>query len=245
VSEIAYDASAGPVRDDLTASQRRAWKRLAEPGAWWSGAERVAIAAETRQAGACRLCRERRDSPSAGAVSGEHDGLGGLPKAAVEAIHRIVTDHGRLSRSWFERIRAAGLDEGAYVELIGVVTTVVSIDSFCRGLGVPPHALPRSEPGEASRYRPPGATPGEAWVATIGFRGARGAEADLYDGRPTANVLAALSLVPDEVRTLKDLSAAHYLSPEQMVDLGAGRSLDRAQMELIAARVSVLGECFY
>jgi hypothetical protein len=47
------------------------------------------------------------------------------------------------------------------------------------------------------------------------------------------------------VRTLKDLSAAHYLSPEKMVDLTAGRSLDRSQMELIAGRVSALNECFY
>jgi hypothetical protein len=82
-------------------------------------------------------------------------------------------------------------------------------------------------------------------VPTIGFLRARGAEADLYDGKPTGNVMTALSLVPDEVRTLKDLSAAHYLSPEKMIDLGAGRSLDRAQIELIAARVSVLNECFY
>jgi AhpD family alkylhydroperoxidase len=30
-----------------------------------------------------------------------------------------------------------------------------------------------------------------------------------------------------------------------MMDLGAGRALDRAQMELIAGRVSALNECFY
>ena len=245
MSDISYEASPAPVRDDLTASQQRAWKSLAEPGAWWTGAERVAIAAETRNARSCRLCNERRAALSAGAVSGEHDEIGGLPKAAVEAIHRITTDHGRLSKAWFEQTLAAGLEDGQYVEIVGVVVTIVSIDSFCRGMGLPPHPLPEAVPGEASRYRPSGATPGDAWVPTIGFLRARGPEADLYDGKPTGNVIAALSLVPDEVRTLKDLSATHYLSPDKMLDLTAARSLDRAQIELVAARVSVLNECFY
>jgi hypothetical protein len=245
VTEISYEASPVPVREDLTASQRRAWKRLAEPGAWWTGAERVAIAAEARNARSCRLCRERQTALSASAISGEHEGLGSLSGAAVDSIHRITTDHGRLSKVWFEQNRAAGIEAGPYVEIVGIVTTVVSIDSFCRGLGLPPHPLPTPVAGEPSRYRPAGATTGNAWVPTITFLRARGAEADLYDGRPTGNVMTALSLVPDEVRTLKDLSATHYLSPEKMIDLGAGRSLDRAQMELIAARVSVLNECFY
>jgi hypothetical protein len=35
------------------------------------------------------------------------------------------------------------------------------------------------------------------------------------------------------------------MPPEQMLDLGAGRTLDRAQLELVAGRVSALRECFY
>jgi hypothetical protein len=57
--------------------------------------------------------------------------------------------------------------------------------------------------------------------------------------------MRAMSLVPDEVRGLVDLSAAHYLAPTAMMDLSAGLSLDRAQIELIAGRVSALNECFY
>ena len=49
----------------------------------------------------------------------------------------------------------------------------------------------------------------------------------------------------DLVRGLVDLSAAHYLAPTAMMDLSAGLSLDRAQIELIAGRVSALTECFY
>ncbi len=58
-------------------------------------------------------------------------------------------------------------------------------------------------------------------------------------------MIRALSLVPDAVRQLQDLSAAHYLRPAEMIDLTRGRSIDRAQMELVAGRVSALSECFY
>jgi alkylhydroperoxidase family enzyme len=79
----------------------------------------------------------------------------------------------------------------------------------------------------------------------IPARGARGPEADLWPPGRTPNVLRALSLVPDEVRGLKDLSAAHYLPMEQVIDVRAHRLLSRAQMELVAARVSALNECHY
>ena len=85
-----------------------------------------------------------------------------------------------------------------------------------------------------------------AWVPTISGRAAKGPEADLYDGMPAGNVLAALSLVPDEVRQLFDLSAVHYLPHDEMMDFGSTqRALSRAQIELIAGRVSALNECFY
>ena len=74
---------------------------------------------------------------------------------------------------------------------------------------------------------------------------ATGLESDLFDGRMTGNVMRALSLVPDELRGLKDLSAAQYLPMNKVMSMDTGRTLDRAQMELIASRVSALNECFY
>ncbi len=126
-----------------------------------------------------------------------------------------------------------------------MVVTVLSIDRFCRALGIPVRTLPEPVPGEPSRYRPPGALPEDAWVPMIKESRAQGREAGLYPTPRTGNVIRALSLVPDEVRGLLDLSAAHYLSSEQMLDLDAGRSLDRRQIELVAGRVSALNECFY
>jgi len=245
MSRFSYADAPVAVRDDLPAAHRRAWRRLAAPGAWWTGEERVAIAAEVRNAVRCGLCRRRKAALSPHAEEGEHDDLGALPDAAVDVIHRVVTDPGRLSKAWFEKTLASGLGDAPYVEIIAVVVTVVSIDSFCRGLGVAAQPLPEPDPGEPSRRRPPAARPGGAWVAMIPQRRGAGPDADLYGGGRAVNVMRALSLVPDEVRGLNELGAAHYLAAERMMDLRAGRALDRAQMELIAGRVSALNECFY
>jgi len=235
-----------PVREDLRESHREAWRRLASPGSWWSGGERVAIAAEVRAARDCALCTARKGALSQSAVAGVHDGPGELPGAAIEVIHRLTTDSGRLSKSWFDRVRADGLDEGAYVEIVGVTVTVVSIDSFCRGIGVPLHDLPEPLEGEPSRYRPAAACDDGAWVPMLPNRRARGDEADLWTTLGTGNVIRAMSLVPDEVRTLNLLSASHYLSMEQMTDLRKGREgITREQIELLAGRVSALNQCFY
>jgi hypothetical protein len=246
MQNISYSAALVPVRADFAAAHTRFWKRLASPGAWWSGAERVAIAAEGRQAWHCTLCQARQKALSPAAVDGQHNQLGALPDAAVEAIHRVVTDPGRLSRQWFQVVLAAGLSAEQYVEIIGTLVAMISIDRFCRGIAVPLHPLPEPQPGAPSHYRPPGALQEDAWVPTIPADRATGAEAGLYGGTAAGNVTRAMSLVPDEVRTLFDLSAAHYLPMGQVLDPSASSgTLNRMQMELIAGRVSALRQCFY
>ena len=244
MSQISYDGAAVPVREDIPQAESLIWEQLARPGNWWTGAERVAIAGEVRKARECSLCSERKQALSPEAVQGPHDSIGVLPEAAVDLVHRVVTDSGRLSKSWFERTLASGLTDAQCVEIIGVVVAVVSIDSFCRALGVPLHRLPESQPGAPSRYRPPGAELEGAWVPMIQPSKLSPHEADLYRGR-TGNVIRAMSLVPDAVRMMKTLSAAHYLEVEDVGRPSVGRSLARSQMELLAGRVSALNECFY
>jgi len=242
-----YDDAALPVRDDLVAAHRRTWDYLARPGAWWTGAERVAIAAEVRRAPACALCRARKDALSPYAVPGTHDSGGGaLPETAVDVVHRVVTDPARLARPWCEAAQAE-LGDGRYVELVGVLVSVLSIDAFDRGVGRPAEPLPAPRAGAPARRRPPAAVRDEAWVAMIPAAGLTAAERDLWTMRHPPNVLRALSLVPDEVRRLQDLSAACYLRVEQVADARAGgaRAISRPQMELLAGRVSALNECFY
>jgi hypothetical protein len=184
VQTLSYASAPVPVRRDLIESQSRAWQSIGRPGSWWTGSERVAIAAETRVAQRCALCLARKTALSPAAVGGTHDSPGTLPPAAIDAVHRITTDPGRLTRRWFDEIAAAGLADAAYVELLGVVVTTLGIDAFCRAVGVPPHPLPAPQPGEPGRRRPEGARDEGAWVATIPGDGARGEHADLYAGIP-------------------------------------------------------------
>jgi alkylhydroperoxidase family enzyme len=164
----------------------------------------------------------------------------------VEVVHRIRTDPGRLSRRFYDEAMASGLSDAQYVEIAGLVAQLTGVDSFCRAIGVPLHPLPEPVPGSPTRRRPAGAKPGAAWVPWVEPADAVGTEADLYPRVPRIpNVAKALSLVPAEVHGMADLSAAHYMQMQQVIDVRVHRTLSRAQMELIAGRVSALNQCFY
>lgn len=241
-----YAAAGITVRSDLRDCHGFLLDHVTSPGTWWTGAERRAIAAESRLATTCSFCRERKAALSPNAVQGEHDTTGVLPAAVVDIIHRIRTDPQRLSRAWLDGIVPEILTDTHYVELVGVVTMTAGMDNFARALGVPPFPLPAASAGEPSRQRPPAAKGGTAWVPMIEVEDAVGPEADIYpQGAFVPNIVRALSLVPHEVRALRRSSDAHYVAIEQIGDPTVRRSIDRMQMELVASRVSALNECFY
>lgn len=246
MAAFSYADADHPIRPDIPAAHRRFWERLARPGAWWTGAERVAIARESRNALDCAYCRARKAALSPYTFAGEHEHAGLLPARAVDAVHRVVTDQSRITRAWVDDNDANGLTRAAYVELVGIVVATFSIDEFHRALGLPLEPLPEPQPGGISRYTPAHLSEDIGFVPTIPPEGAVGPEADLW-GQRTANVVRALSLVPDAVRDWRDLGDAQYLSFREMqnFDQPAGRALNRMQIELIAARVSSINECFY
>jgi hypothetical protein len=241
------------MRPALEAAQTEAWRRLGLPGTWWTGAERLAIARECRAAADCGLCAERATALSPLAVPGRHDiAAPSLPPPAIEAIHRIRTDPGRLGENWFLRLREAGLSEEAYVELVSVVAVTVAVDTFRRGSGLAPLALPPAEPGPPSRKRPSGARKGLGWVATLAPENRSGDDPDLYQDQPGprrragANIHRALSLVPGSMIHWWDLLEELYQSGPQMRDYGVDyRAIGHAQIELLAARVAALNRCEY
>jgi alkylhydroperoxidase family enzyme len=247
VSTFDYPNSQDPIRQDLAEAHRRAWAHVAGPGTWLTGAERVAVADETRRARGCGLCAERKAALSPYSVSGEHDHAGLLAAPLVDEIHRVTTDAQRLTRAWHESLLEQGLTVEAYVEALGVAVIVISVDRFHHAMGLAPELLPEPRPGEPSHYRPPGTVSGEAWVPMLDTSQTGPAERELLPriGGRTAHVLRALSLVPDEVRAWFDLSAAQYLGIDKMAGFDTGRAIDRSQVELIAGRVSALNECFY
>lgn len=236
-----------PVREDLCVAYREAWEHLARPGNWWSAAERVAIAAESRNAANCPLCRQRKDPILTYPVEGMHKHLAQLPYAAVDVIHRLIFDKESITGKWINGILNSSLNDGQYVELLGIVVMVFSIDEFHRAIGAALEPLPQPEPGSPDNYRPPNLESETGYVPMIPADGNSGREADLWHTGRTGNVIRAMSLVPDAVRDLMLLSDVQYIDHGEMMAFRpeAGRAIDRMQIELVAGRVSAMNECFY
>jgi len=241
------------MRPALESAQNEAWHRLGSPGTWWTARERLAIAAECRAASDCAFCLTRAASLSPLTVAGHHDvAETSLPAPAIEAIHRIRTDPGRLGETWFLRLRDAGLSEDAYVELVSVVAVTVAVDTFRHGSGLSLLPLPAAEPGAPTRRRPSGARSGLGWVATLSPEDRTENDPDLYLEHPGprrrygANIHRALSGVPNSMIHWWDLLEELYQSSAQMRDYGVDyRAIGHAQIELLAARVAALNRCEY
>jgi hypothetical protein len=240
------NASALPIREGLERELERAWTRLASPGTWWSAAQRLAIAAEMRNAHACALCRRRRNALSPYAEQGSHDGLGELPATVIEIVHRLATDAGRVKRSWVEAMCTTGISEEQYVETVGVVALVTALDTFERALGSELRPLPAPQPGEPTRRRPAGAVRDLAWVSTVAPQALGPGDPNPYAVHGDKNIHRALSLVPQEVFNFFDLDVELYLKDSEIRDFDTEyRALTHAQIELLAGRVSALNGCYY
>jgi hypothetical protein len=215
----------------LRHAQGEAAARVAQPGDWLDGHQRVAVWREVRDAAANPLDRARRAALSPYAVPGGHGPAGPLAGAAVEVVHRVASDPGRLTRSWAER-SIAELGEATYVELVGVTAIVTVLDWFDRARGEPERPVPAPVAGDPARRRPEGVGDVGAWVAQA-------------VGKPRANVSRALSLVPVTESAWAPLVTSHYSRGPEFFELVWERDLSRPQVELVAARTTALNECFY
>lgn len=219
-----------PIREKTISAQRMSWEVIAAPGRWWTGGERVEIA---------RIGRAARDFEAVGSDI--------LPEAAVYAIQKLVVDNANLNRDWYgEIIASEGMTEDRYVELVAVVVHSLSIDEFHRALGLELEPLPAPIDGEPTLQRPAEAERRYSWPPIVPKGGLNDGDQMLYGPMEWgANVISALSLIPENVRWLHDLSEGHYLSFAEMRMPDPLRAISRPQIELIAARVSALNECFY
>ena len=100
--DVSHTTAPCPVRADIEEAHTLFWQKLAAPGMWWTGTERVAIGAEVRQARHYQPCQERKAALSPTAIQGTHDTGGVLPETTVEMIHRVKTDPGRLSKRRYD-----------------------------------------------------------------------------------------------------------------------------------------------
>ncbi len=217
--------------NDIEDAQRAARRAVAAPGDWLTGPERVAVWRESRDARSNPLDQARRNAVSPNAVGGEHRATAELSAPAMEVVHRVASDPGRLTRSWAED-HIAALGEETYTELVGVTAIVSVLDRYEWAMGRPERPLPDPVEGEPARVRPDDVGDVGAWVSQS-------------TGETRANVSRTLSLVPATNRTWRQLVDTHYSRGAGFMDLRWGFALSRPQTELVAARTTALSECFY
>lgn len=204
-------ASLGLTREYEAAIDRE-WARLAAPGTWLTGHQRVAIAAQARSA----LKHQVLDTPSA-------------TPPMVEAARVISAEASEAREQWVESLYNNGLDPLEYVEILGVVARLTAIDTFLFGIGHPERPLPEPSDGDPSREPVDGAVINGGWAPTVGPAGAP----------------SALTAIDAERDAMFDIHSAFYLSLEEMGDMGIVKDLQRDQLETVAARTSLINDCFY
>jgi alkylhydroperoxidase family enzyme len=201
------------VRPDLVNALREEWERLSGPGSVWTGRRRVALAAAARRGG---VPDDTQSKPT-------------VPAAALQAAAVIYSRPAAITSARVDEYRAAGLDDRAYVETVGVVSRLAAVDGVLAALGIDPEPLPDPIAGTPSGIVAQRARPGRGYVPMVGG----------------TSVVGALSLLPAEAAAQEALHGPLYLTYDDMSDLTYRRGLDRPRMELIASRTSAVNECFY
>lgn len=237
-----YADSKHPVRAAIAAAHEETLKSFTAPGTWFSGAERAQIVTTARQA---------RIEAGLQEASDETNEFAELPNAVSSLARQVATDTKALTADFFEDSLDAGLTDCEYVETVGLVARSLSVDIFARGIGVDLRALPSVQQGEPSRMRPATATHEKAWADTVPGGSAGGDEAVYIYGtdQPEAApfIYRSLSLVPDEAKGLVALGAAQYLEIQDFMnlDFSYDPQITRAEVEVVAGRVSAINQCFY
>lgn len=224
-----------PIRPTLRAGHQQALAAIASPGTWWTGEQRVAIVNEARHALDCDLCLRRKVALSPYQTDGTHNHATDLPDNLVEVIHRIRTDSGRVTRQWFDKVLATGLSAEAYVETVGLIAMSLVLDTFADGCGNAWLVLPNPVAGDPTRLKNGDVIDAGAWVPLT-----RVEVEDTAFGLPRApNIARAMGLVPGAVADFFGVFRPHYALANLEFDIS------RAQVEMIASRVSSHNECFY
>jgi hypothetical protein len=221
------------VREDLSEAHRLAWDHIAAPGTWWTGPQRVELASTALQA----IADPDPLPPWIGVSTTDRLGTDLVaPRAAHDVAYRIARHAGTMTVDVY-RAATDAIDELPYVELCAIVSTVAAVAHFCRniGVGVPP--LPEPQPGMPTRTCP-------QRLARAQFNWVPVAE----PADEVAAVVQAYTAVPDEQHNTWRMADAQYMPVAAMVDPDWSRrpdGLSRAQMELVAARLTRLRDCFY
>ena len=155
---------------------------LVDSGDWLTGEQRRAAWLEVRDARTNELDQARRAAISPTAAEGAHQATEHLSAEAVEVLHRVASDPGRLTRVWADEMMAV-LGDTVYTELVGVAATAAVVDAFDWAMGSAEAPIGDAAHGAMAQQRPDDVGEVGAWV----HQSVEGA---------MANVSRALSLVP-------------------------------------------------
>ena len=191
------------VREDLADAHRLAWEHVAAPGSWWTGAERVELAATALVA----IADVDPVPPWVGVASTGRLGPGLIaPATAHDVAYRLARHAGTMTGDVY-RAAADELGELPYVELCAIVSTVAAVAHFCRNIGVSVPPLPAPAGGRPTRRRP-------GQLARARYNWVPVAE----PADEVAAVLQAYTAVPGEQLNTWRMADAQYMPPAAMVD---------------------------
>lgn len=236
-----YSDSSFAIRADLAAVHSTTMESFSAPGTWFDAKERREIVALSRRARAERGYEIRGYTDEVQNVD--------LPAGALKLIKMVSCEAEKIDKNFYLELVSNGLHAEQYVEIVGLVARAVSVDTFCRSLGLSIRLLADARDGVPSKQLPDTATIDHAWVPIIpaGPKGGAPAQALYGETEFVANIFSALSLVPDEASGVMQLGQTQYVEARDFQNFKFFRdeNFSRAQLELVAARISALNNCFY
>ena len=129
-----YADSRYPVSPTIQALHVEEIQSYARSGTWGTAAQRTTIAATARIAECEQGLQKSVDDEKLAAQAK-------LPDAAVRLARAVAVDSQNIDRKFCRDMQAQGVSEGAYVEIVALVSRLSNIDVFARGLGIPPRTL--------------------------------------------------------------------------------------------------------
>jgi len=236
-----YSDSAFAIRTDLAAVHNATMESFSAPGTWFDATERREIVALSRRARAERGFQIQDYTDEVLDID--------LPSGALKLIEMVSCEAEKIDKDFYLELVSNGLLAEQYVEIVGLVTRAVSVDTFCRSLGLSMCLLADARDGVPSKQLPDTSVIDHAWVPIIpaGPKGGVPAQALYGETDFVANIFSALSLVPDEASGVMQLGQTQYVEARDFQNFKFFRdeNFSRAQLELVAARISALNNCFY
>jgi len=235
-----YDDSTYPVQKDIEDIHADQFDQLKTPGTWGTSEQRLTIINEARQSAYHAGTLEKPTNP--GIVPNVE-----LSEVARRVVKRLAIAPKDMDQKFYNQAIEDGLTDSQYVEIVGLVARFTCFDIFARGIDIPLRPLPSPTSGPPSQKRPKEAVIEKAWVPTIPNFPEGGEISKVLFGPWQPYIMRGLSLVPDEFTAHFDLEEVQYMPSAHFLefDYQHHEGLTRPQVEIVAARVSALNECFY